>query len=141
MACASTAWRPPWWKTQMQAELAAGYAAARGRGESADSVRSRLVADVPVRRMATPDEVASVFAFLASDLASYVARDGAHRRRGVRIDRPARSAASYEGVSRPRAERSEALSKERSDCCRPARAEHRGSYVARSGHRRRRDRT
>jgi NAD(P)-dependent dehydrogenase (short-subunit alcohol dehydrogenase family) len=25
-----------------------------------------------VRRMATPDEVASVFAFLASDLASYV---------------------------------------------------------------------
>ncbi len=59
-------------ETQMQAELAAGYAEARGRGESADSVRSRLVADVPVRRMATPDEVASVFAFLASDLASYV---------------------------------------------------------------------
>ncbi len=58
--------------TTMQDELAAGYAAARGGGATAESVREGLVRDVPVRRMADADEVARVFAFLASDLASYV---------------------------------------------------------------------
>jgi len=56
--------------TRMQDELAEGYA--RSHGSTAEEMRSALVSNVPVRRMAEAAEVASVFAFLASDLASYV---------------------------------------------------------------------
>jgi NAD(P)-dependent dehydrogenase (short-subunit alcohol dehydrogenase family) len=58
--------------TTMQDELAEGYASARGRGEAAADIRARMVATVPSARMADAAEVAAVFAFLASDLASYV---------------------------------------------------------------------
>jgi NAD(P)-dependent dehydrogenase (short-subunit alcohol dehydrogenase family) len=56
--------------TTMQDELATGYAEIRGR--TFEQVRRGMLSSVPVGRMADPDEVARVFAFLASDLASYV---------------------------------------------------------------------
>jgi 3-oxoacyl-[acyl-carrier protein] reductase len=37
-----------------------------------EAQRERLIANIPLRRMATPDEVATVVKFLASDEASYV---------------------------------------------------------------------
>jgi NAD(P)-dependent dehydrogenase (short-subunit alcohol dehydrogenase family) len=58
--------------TTMQDDLAAGYATARGRGETAAAVREAMVRVVPVGRMADADEVARVLVFLASDLATYV---------------------------------------------------------------------
>jgi NAD(P)-dependent dehydrogenase (short-subunit alcohol dehydrogenase family) len=54
----------------MQDDLATGYAEIHGR--TFDQVRRGMLKDVPVGRMAEPGEVAKVFAFLASDLASYV---------------------------------------------------------------------
>jgi NAD(P)-dependent dehydrogenase (short-subunit alcohol dehydrogenase family) len=56
--------------TPLQDALQAGYAA--HRGVAAQAVRDALLRDVPIGRAADPAEVASVFAFLASDLASYV---------------------------------------------------------------------
>jgi NAD(P)-dependent dehydrogenase (short-subunit alcohol dehydrogenase family) len=56
--------------TQLQDELQEGYA--RVGGTSREAVRNAILADVPTGRAAEPDEVARVFAFLASDLASYV---------------------------------------------------------------------
>lgn len=41
-------------------------------GQSQDQVLANLVAHVPMARMATVDEIADVFVFLASDLSSYV---------------------------------------------------------------------
>jgi NAD(P)-dependent dehydrogenase (short-subunit alcohol dehydrogenase family) len=42
------------------------------RGESADDIRARMEARIPLRRLATPAEIAGAFAYLASDEASYV---------------------------------------------------------------------
>jgi sorbitol-6-phosphate 2-dehydrogenase len=56
--------------TPLQDQLQEGYA--RLGGTSREAVREALVADIPTGRVASPDEVARVFAFLASDLASYV---------------------------------------------------------------------
>ncbi len=47
-------------------------AAARSSGESLETVLHNAQASIPMGRMAEPDEVANVAAFLASDLASYV---------------------------------------------------------------------
>jgi NAD(P)-dependent dehydrogenase (short-subunit alcohol dehydrogenase family) len=56
--------------TPLQDALQDGYA--REHGTTREAIRDALVADIPTGRVATPDEVARVFAFLASDLASYV---------------------------------------------------------------------
>jgi meso-butanediol dehydrogenase / (S,S)-butanediol dehydrogenase / diacetyl reductase len=56
--------------TKLQDALQEGYA--RDWGTTREAVRDALVADIPTGRAATPDEVARVFCFLASDLASYV---------------------------------------------------------------------
>jgi NAD(P)-dependent dehydrogenase (short-subunit alcohol dehydrogenase family) len=57
-------------ETPLQDALQDGYAA--HRGTTRDAIRDAILADVPVGRPASPDEVARVFAFLASDLASYI---------------------------------------------------------------------
>lgn len=56
--------------TPMQDDLHQGHA--RVRGTTREAVRERMMADVPVGRLADADEIARVFAFLASDLAAYV---------------------------------------------------------------------
>ncbi len=47
-------------------------AAARSTGESLETVLQKAQENIPMGRMAEPSEIASVAAFLASDLASYV---------------------------------------------------------------------
>ncbi len=56
--------------TQMQDALQEGYALERGT--TRERVRDGIMRTVPTGVAATPDEVARVFAFLASDLASYI---------------------------------------------------------------------
>jgi NAD(P)-dependent dehydrogenase (short-subunit alcohol dehydrogenase family) len=56
--------------TAMQDELQEGYA--RERGTARDRIRDGIMRSVPTGVAATADEVARVFVFLASDLASYV---------------------------------------------------------------------
>jgi NAD(P)-dependent dehydrogenase (short-subunit alcohol dehydrogenase family) len=56
--------------TPLQDALQEGYAEHLGTSRAA--IRAAILSDVPVGRAAAPDEVARVFAFLASDLASYV---------------------------------------------------------------------
>ena len=41
-------------------------------GDTADQIRARMVREIPMRRMGTPEEVASLVAFLVSDEASYI---------------------------------------------------------------------
>jgi NAD(P)-dependent dehydrogenase (short-subunit alcohol dehydrogenase family) len=55
----------PMWERGAEAIAAAA-------GSSADEVVAKIAADVPVGRYGTPEEVASVIAFLASDAASYI---------------------------------------------------------------------
>jgi 3-oxoacyl-[acyl-carrier protein] reductase len=45
---------------------------AAAKGVSAGEAEAQLLADVPLRRAGTPEEVANVVVFLASDLAAYV---------------------------------------------------------------------
>jgi NAD(P)-dependent dehydrogenase (short-subunit alcohol dehydrogenase family) len=56
--------------TPMQDALQEGYA--RDRGIARETIRTGIVGRIPTGRPADPAEVADVFAFLASDLASYV---------------------------------------------------------------------
>lgn len=45
---------------------------AQRRGVAPEAIEAELLAKVPLRRMATPDEVADVFVFLASPLSRYI---------------------------------------------------------------------
>jgi NAD(P)-dependent dehydrogenase (short-subunit alcohol dehydrogenase family) len=56
--------------TPMQDALQDGYATSRATSRAV--IREAVMADVPTGRAATADEVARVFAFLASDYASYL---------------------------------------------------------------------
>jgi NAD(P)-dependent dehydrogenase (short-subunit alcohol dehydrogenase family) len=47
-------------------------ASVRATGRSAEELLAEQVAQIPMGRMAEPEEVANVAVFLASDLASYV---------------------------------------------------------------------
>ncbi len=61
---------PGWVLTRMTAGVVAGFAAQRGWSE--EEAERRLHAVVPLRRPATPDEIASVCLFLVSDESSFV---------------------------------------------------------------------
>ncbi len=57
---------------------ASNEAIARMRGQSADDVRRAREAAVPLRRAATPDDIAAAVAFLASEDASYITGECLH---------------------------------------------------------------
>jgi NAD(P)-dependent dehydrogenase (short-subunit alcohol dehydrogenase family) len=57
---------------------ASNEAIARLRGQSADQVRRSREAAVPLRRAATPDDVAAAVAFLASEDAAYITGECVH---------------------------------------------------------------
>lgn len=57
---------------------ASNEAIGRMRGQSADDVRRSREAAVPLRRAATPDDIASAVAFLASEDASYITGECLH---------------------------------------------------------------
>lgn len=57
---------------------ASNSAIARMRGQSADEVRRSREAAVPLRRAATPDDIAAAVAFLASEDASYITGECLH---------------------------------------------------------------
>ncbi len=61
---------PGWTRTERVEELAGGKAS--GTPQSAEKVISSWEEAIPVRRMARPEEIAWVVAFLASERASYV---------------------------------------------------------------------
>ena len=61
---------PGWVRTEMADGTLAGVA--ESRGMSLDALVGNIVRAVPLRRMARPEEMASIIAFLASDDAAFM---------------------------------------------------------------------
>jgi len=61
---------PGWTRTRRVEELL--RARAEREGISVEEIEARITADIPLGRMARPEEIASVVVFLASEKASYV---------------------------------------------------------------------
>jgi len=61
---------PGWTRTDRVEQLLTAQAAKRGI--SVDAVEAEIVSGIPLRRMARPEELAAVVAFLASERASFV---------------------------------------------------------------------